>query len=366
MDQLKNLIETENFLQCVLSSPKSSATPPKISVRQLLLKGKTAFQFSYHSKNILHRNVAPEECRTLLLELAPQYKQALFTTEKERIQVLQSKKGAVTLLRKKETGLKMHAHNRNKNHLLKEGTPVPFLVELGVMAPSGKVAAGKWDKFRQINRFLEIIADILPYLPKEKRLRIIDFGCGKAYLTFALYHLLQELNYPLEIIGLDLKADMVAFCQSLAEKLGFENLRFVQGDIESYDARDPVDLVVCLHACDTATDAALKKAVGWEAKVILAVPCCQHELFKQVVCPALHPLLKHGVLKERFAALATDAARAHYLEISGYKTQVFEFIDLEHTPKNLMIRAVRQEQQRDKPKLIEELKVFKELLKICS
>lgn len=361
MTELKKLItdltRDNALLQAVLSSPKSQ----KISIRQLMLKGKPAYQVSYHDKKITHKNVNPEECAALLLELLPQYKQALFCTEKETIQVLQSKKGAVTILRKPASQpLKTVEHNRTKNYILKEDVPLPFLVELGVMTPDGKVYSAKRDKFRQINRFLEMISDILPHLPKP--LKIVDFGCGKAYLTFALYHYLKELGYPLQIIGLDLKEDVVAFCQSVADKLNFTHLQFIQGDIASYSENDPVDLVVCLHACDTATDEALKKAVAWKAKVIMAVPCCQHELFKQIKCPPLAPLLKHGVLKERFAALATDALRAHRLEILGYKTQVFEFIDLEHTPKNLIIRAVLQGPPKNKARLIEEYEDFKKFV----
>lgn len=355
MEPLCHTLFQENaLLQATLSSPKS----PKITIRQIELKGKITYQLSIHHKKILHKNLTAEDCLTTLLDLAPQYKQILLTTPNETYQVLQGKKGNITLLKKPNKTIKTIAHNRIKNTLLKEGTPIPFLVELGVMTPSGKIAPGKRDKFRQINRFLELVSDIVP-----EPLHIIDFGCGKAYLTFALYHYLHiEKKLPITITGLDLKEDVVAFCQSVANKLQYKHLHFLQGDIATYEGVKTVDLVVCLHACDTATDAALLKAIEWQAKAIMAVPCCQHQLIKQVKCNELHPILKHGVLKERFAALATDAARAQFLEISGYKTQVFEFVDLEHTPKNLMIRAVKGGK---KPKeLLEEYHAFTNFLNI--
>lgn len=365
MEDLVKILFLDNaLLQGTLSAPKEKAATPKITVRKIALKGKEVYQVSYHDKKIIHENLSGQTLAALLLTLLPQYKQAQFSTADEQFHVLQSKKGKVTILRKQVKTLKVTGHNRPKNTLLKEGEPIPFLVDLGVMTKAGKVAEKKWDKFRQINRFLELVSDIIAHFPKEKTLRVVDFGCGKAYLTFALYHYLQSLGYPLEVIGLDLKEDVVAFCQAVADRLQFTHLHFQQGDIQSYSTENPVDLVVCLHACDTATDVALQKAIDWQTKVIMAVPCCQHELFGKVKCEALHPLLKHGVLKERFAALATDAIRANYLEICGYKTQVFEFIDMEHTPKNLMIRAVKQDKKHSQ-KLIDELKTFKELLNLC-
>lgn len=366
MDKLKTTILDSSLLQCVFSSPMSKETLKKISIRKILIKNKAIYQVTYHHKKIIHKNLSVEECLRLVQELLPQYKQIHFNTEKENFHLMQNKKGTVTVLKKpaQNDAAKTLPHNRTKKTVLKEDSSVPFLVELGVMTSAGKIVSGKRDKFRQINRFLELVADIVFHLPKEKTLRIIDFGCGKAYLTFALYHYLQDLGYSFNMIGLDLQEDIVKSCQSIADKLQFSNLLFLQGDIQSYSGEDSVDLVVCLHACNTATDAALKKAIEWKTKVIMAVPCCQHELFKQIKCPSLHPLLKHGILKERLAALATDAARAQYLEIVGYKTQVFEFIDMEHTPKNLMIRAVRQDHPKNKEKLIEELESFKQLLNI--
>ena len=237
------------------------------------------------------------------------------------------------------------AHNRQKQYLMPEGTPLPFLVELGVMTPAGKVIASKYDKFKQINRYLEFIDDIVPALPKGRTVNIVDFGCGKSYLTFAMYYLLVSVKgLDVRITGLDLKKDVIENCNALAIKCGYDRLSFLHGDIARYESEDGKhpDMVVTLHACDTATDYALEKAVKWGASVIMCVPCCQHELNKQIECDILSPVMKYGLLKERFAALLTDGLRAEMLEASGYKTQILEFIDMEHTPKNILIRAVKR------------------------
>ena len=219
---------------------------------------------------------------------------------------------------------------------------VPFLQDLGVMTQEGKIVRTKFDKFRQINRFLEFIEDILPQLSKNREVTILDFGCGKSYLTFAMYYYLHELKqYDIRIIGLDLKKEVIRHCNELAKKYGYEKLTFLEGDIAAYEGVDQVDMVVTLHACDTATDYALAKAIGWNAKVILSVPCCQHELNRQIQNDVLAPIMKYGLLKERFAALMTDGLRAEYLESAGYHVQVLEFIDMEHTPKNILLRAVK-------------------------
>jgi SAM-dependent methyltransferase len=228
-------------------------------------------------------------------------------------------------------------------------------VDLGVMNAQGKVISAKYDKFRQINRFLEFVEDILPKLPKEREVTILDFGCGKSYLTFAMYYYLKELQgYDVKIIGLDLKADVIANCSRLAEKYGYDKLHFLQGDIAEYEGVRAVDMVVTLHACDTATDFALAKAVEWGARVILSVPCCQHEVNKQIKNELLEPVLRYGILKERLSALLTDGIRANLLEAKGYDTQILEFIDMEHTPKNLLIRAVKTEKEKN-TKDLEEL-----------
>jgi len=236
------------------------------------------------------------------------------------------------------------SHDRSKKYLLPEDRPIPFLIEAGLMSNEGKLKPSGRAKFRQINRYLEFMKDILSELPQDRPLQIIDFGCGKSYLTFALHHWLTQIeNREAHIVGLDRELTVIEHCRRVVDKLSLDNLSFEQGEIAGYSPAGPVDLVISLHACDTATDDALIQAVGWHAKVILAVPCCQHELFPQLNSESLQPLLAHGVLKERFAAMATDALRALALEASGYRTQLVEFIDMEHTPKNVMLRAVKSQ-----------------------
>lgn len=286
------------------------------------------------------------------------FRQAEIQTKTGRTTILISKKGKATINHKEtkessakaldDAGVKVNdteglLHNRKKNHILQEGTPLPFLIDLGVMTKEGRIVKAKSDKFRQINRFLEFIEDILPNLDKEKELTILDFGCGKSYLTFVMYYYLKIVKkYNINVIGLDLKADVIMHCNSLSRQYGYDHLRFEQGDIASFDGTDRVDMVVTLHACDTATDHALYKAISWGAKVILSVPCCQHEINRQLNCDILQPVIKYGIIKERISALITDAVRAELLDRSGYHVQLLEFIDMEHTPKNILIRAVKQ------------------------
>ena len=228
------------------------------------------------------------------------------------------------------------------------------MIDLGVMTKTGQVVSQRYDKFRQINRFLEFIEDILPRLSREREVTILDFGCGKSYLTFAMYYYLRELKgYDVNIIGLDLKTDVIARCNSLAEKYGYEKLHFYQGDIAQYEGVSSVDMVVTLHACDTATDYALFKAVEWGAEVILSVPCCQHEVNRQIKNEMLSPVLKYGILKERMSALITDGVRANLLETMGYDTQILEFVDMEHTPKNLLIRGVKTGRKKSREEVTE-------------
>lgn len=365
-------VEKDELLQATLSQPrrKDGSIASKTIVRAVLLKNVLHFQFEYHVDNkVLHENVDKSLTSSKLVSLIEEnYRQVLFKTRQEEVQLLLSKKGKAAMRSQKAAGKVQQTdlqHNRQKQRVLEEGTAVPFLVELGIMALDGTVRAKKQDKYRQINRFLEMVSDILPALPADRPLTIVDFGCGKSYLTFALYHLLAvQQGREISIIGLDLKADVIAFCSELARKLGYDKLKFLVGDIADYEELQCADMVVTLHACDTATDAALAKAVRWNASVIMSVPCCQHELFRQIENEALSPLLSHGLLKERFSALATDAARGQLLEVAGYKVQMLEFIDAEHTPKNIMIRATRSQRQGKASAQWQEYLRYKELLHI--
>lgn len=338
----------------------------KAKVRPVLSGGKIHIQAEeFRGKQAFHKNMTIPEAADYMMELMEKsFKQAQLETESWSGQILVSKKGKVSVKVKKkaaQAALKNaeleHAwksgltHNRKKRYILEEGIAVPFLVDLGVQTKDGKIVNSRYDKFRQINRFLEFIEDILPKLDKDRESVIIDFGCGKSYLTFAMYYYLKELKgYPVRIIGLDLKEDVIRKCNELAKRYKYNNLTFLTGDIASYEGVDHVDMVVTLHACDVATDFALDKAVRWGAKVILSVPCCQHELNGQMENELMKPLFQYGIIKERTAALYTDAIRAQILEAVGYRTQILEFIDMEHTPKNLLIRAVKQGKPKDNKK----------------
>ena len=338
-DLLATLFDGDRLTRAVLSKPRSRELPLRVTVDPVELRGETAYRFTTHlADRVTHENLPPPAARERLGTLLVDYRQGLLQDGEADWQVL-----GETVLRRPPTRTgAARRHDRRKRYLLEEGTPVPFLVELGVMTPEGKIRASRYDKFRQVNRFLELVDDVVPSLPPEGPLHVVDFGCGKSYLTFALHHLLTELRgSAVEIVGLDLKEDVIATCSALAERIGAAGLRFERGEIAGFDAGRKVDLVVSLHACDTATDEALAQAVGWEADAILAVPCCQKEAYRQLGNDLLAPVLRHGLAKERFAALVTDALRAQLLELAGYRTQLVEFVALEHTAKNVLIRAVR-------------------------
>ncbi|MBP3962361.1 class I SAM-dependent methyltransferase [Paenibacillus lignilyticus] len=350
---------------------KDGQVPAKTVIRPIELKGTLHYQFQYYIDNkVTHENVPQADAAERIAAwLEQHYRQALFKTNDADVQVLFSKKGKAAIVAKPATAKsepESLSHNRQKQRVVQEGEAAPFMVELGIMTKDGQVIAKKQDKFRQINRFLEMVTDVLPHLPTDREITIVDFGCGKSYLTFALYHLLAvKQQRSISVVGLDLKADVIAFCSELARKLGYDKLKFQVGDIAQYKDQSKVDMVVTLHACDTATDAALVKAVEWGASVILSVPCCQHELFRQIQNEAMSPLLSHGLLKERFSALATDAIRTQLLEVLGYRTQLLEFIDPEHTPKNMLIRAVRTAGgTADSARKWQEYVVFRDMLQV--
>lgn len=360
MEEIRAVLEqcfTIDLISGTISNPREKGGITKVKIRPMLVKEKLVFQFeTFENNQAFHENVSAEEAVEKVLQCMERFKQLQMMTKTVNYTILISKKGKVTVQKK---GVKGEAkkvdlsHNRSKKYILEEGVKVPFLYDLGVQTADGKIVKSRFDKFRQINRFLEFIEDILPQLAKEKEVTILDFGCGKSYLTFAMYYYLHELKgYDIRIIGLDLKKDVIRLCNELSEKYGYEKLKFLEGNIADYTGVDEVDMVVTLHACDTATDFALAKAVGWNAKVILSVPCCQHELNGQIQSDMLAPVLKYGLIKERMAALITDALRAEYLEGEGYDAQILEFIDMEHTPKNILIRAVKTGKKKENKKEI--------------
>ena len=337
----------KNLIDLTISGlkKKNEELPVKIKVRPVAMKDKIEYQVSeFIGRKVFHKNYKKDELKKKITDwMQEDYKQAQFTMTDATAQILSGKHSQTVKYKKcKEVRVPRDlSHNRTKRYILPEGTPVGFLIDLGVMTKEGKIVRQKYDKYRQINRFLEFVEDILPQLSKEREQTIIDFGCGKSYLTFAMYYYLKELKgYDIRIIGLDLKEDVIAHCNELKDKYGYGKLSFLVGDIASYTDVDAVDMVVTLHACDTATDYALAKAVQWGAKVILSVPCCQHEANRMMENELLQPVLQYGILKERMAAIMTDAVRANLLTAKGYDTQILEFIDMEHTPKNLLIRAV--------------------------
>ena len=349
MNQIEELLKrvlTSLLVNMVISGARGGGDFIKIKVRPVMIRDSLYFQVSrYTDKQVFHENMTAEDAlETLSGWILHDFRQAQIRMQDEMVTVLVSKKGKATVKSKKAACIETQnlEHNRKKQYIIEEGTAVPFMIDLGVMTESGKIIRTRYDKYRQINRFLEFIEDILPELPTDRTVHIIDFGCGKSYLTFAMYYYLKVLkHYDIRITGLDLKQKVIEDCQALADRYGYDGLQFLCGDIADYNGTDEVDMVVTLHACDTATDYALYKAVKWHASVILSVPCCQHELNRKMQCETLSGAFQYGLIKERTAALMTDAMRGQLLEMKGYKTQLLEFIDMEHTPKNILIRGVK-------------------------
>ena len=356
MEELIQLLQdtfSDRLKQVVLSNSRDKEKISKVKIRPVMLKDTLVFQESaYIGTKVFHENYSEGEIIQKTEEyMETVFKQAEIETVDFKAVVLVSKKGKITVKKQlikggEKTEVRLE-HNRKKQYVLQADKPIGFLVDLGVQNKDGNINKSRYDKYKQINRYLEFIRDILPHLDKDRTIRIIDFGCGKSYLTFAMYYYLHEmLGYNLSVVGLDLKEDVIEKCNALSRKYGYDNLRFIRGDIATYEDTQDVDMVVSLHACDTATDLALIKAINWNAKVIFAVPCCQHEVNRQIKSELLAPALKYGLIKERMSALLTDAIRANMLEEVGYDTDVLEFIDMEHTPKNILIRGVKNNKMK--------------------
>ena len=339
--------------QVVLSVPGLKSEKYKKITFRKLKNGKYQSE-KFTQTQAFHETLSYDECKAQIFEFLGTYREVNSWDEETHFSVKISKKGKMLLSQKKtdaaanegkakgQSPKKLDSHNREKNYLLKQGETIAPLIDMGIFTKEGKVVQAKYDKYRQINRFVEIIDDEVKKLDKEE-LTILDFGCGKSYLTFILYHYFTQVQKrKVKMIGLDLKADVIEKCNAAARKYGYFDLHFQVGDIGGFDYKDKVDIVITLHACDTATDFALYNAICWKADMIFSVPCCQHELNGQIESNEFSLLTRYGILKERFSSLLTDGIRANLLEHCGYKTQLVEFVAFDHTPKNIMLRAVRK------------------------
>lgn len=345
-----NQIFKDRIIKGVVSNPLSSAVYRRINLSAISLGGKNCFQIiKLTEKQSFTENLSESEALTALSDMAKDYRQFDFWSDSKHYCIKVSKKGKATLLTQKGGKEAENTHNRQKNYILNEA--IPPLIDLGIFTKEGKIVNSMYDKYKQINRFTEIVSDVIG---DRKKMTVLDFGCGKSYLTFILYHYLVNIcGIDAEIIGLDLKEDVINKCNTLAAKYGYEKLRFETGDIGTYKYAGKVDMVITLHACDTATDFALYNAINWNCGIILSVPCCQHELNSQLETENFEIMSRYGIIKERFSALATDAIRGNLLTAAGYSVQLMEFVDMAHSPKNILIRATKAlipQKIRDKAK----------------
>lgn len=356
MEELKksiNEITNDNIVKVVISNKLNKDVEyNKINIQLKEKNNKEYYQIEkYTDKQVFHENIEKNMLNEKMLEfINGNYKQVGAWSETNTYDLKISKKGKIFLGKKKSDNKNIvsKSHNREKNYILKEGMLIQPLIDLGVFTKEGKIVNSKYDKYKQINRFIEIIDDEIKK-NDYKELTILDFGCGKSYLTFVLYYYFVEIKkINVKMIGLDLKADVIKKCNDIAKKYKYENLSFELGDINGYKYTDKVDMVITLHACDTATDYALYNAIKWNAKMIFSVPCCQHEFNNQIKSSDFSLITKYGIIKERVSALMTDAVRGNLLEAIGYKTQLLEFIDIAHSPKNILIRASKGNVSKDK------------------
>lgn len=366
LNELTKFVDIDYFVKAIISNPikKGENLPKKIDIKKIMLKNKPCFQFAYYiDKKVIHENIEDDKVilKKIIEIMLDNFKQCDVLANNS-LNLLMNKKGDFKI-----TGIKKsinidntpQSHNKEKNYILKDGTYVDWLYKLGVMDKNGVVLSHKQKKFRQINKFLEMLKDVEQNLPKNAK--IIDMGCGKSYLTFAMYHYFNIIKQKdVTINGYDLKKDVVDHCNNLAKQFGFTNLKFFNEDIQNIDKTEKVNMIISLHACNTATDYAIYFGVKLGCDVILSVPCCQHELFKQIKNDDLSSMLSYGILKERFSSLLTDSLRADALKLCGYKTNIIEFIDMEHTPKNIMIKAIKNKKFT---KDVKNINAFENLIK---
>lgn len=367
--ELKKNIQEDKLIKIVFSDRKSGDFN-KVIIKPIILKSTKNIQIeSFKDNKAFHKNIDLNNLQELednLKEYIDNFKQILLQIEGLDISFIRKKENFSR--KEKESNLikTSNEHNKKKQYILNEGDKIDFLIELGLMSVEGKILKSSFNKFKQINKYLEFIDDVIEELKAKKlitnHINVLDFGCGKSYLTFALYYYLKNYRKDLtfSIVGLDLKKDVIEFCNKLAKKLNYENLEFLNGNIKDYDKSKEVDLVFSLHACNNATDYSLEKALSLDAKAILAVPCCHHEFFEKIqknknseFYNTLKIMADNGVVLDKFATLATDSFRSLSLELCGYKTKMIEFIDMEHTPKNILIKAIKSKSSNLKEKLVE-------------
>lgn len=358
LDQLIKDIFKENIVKVVLSNPKDTKFKKIVINKQT--NGFQAEKFT--DKQAFHENLKNEQLPVFCYECMDNgFKQLNAWNDEAEFSIKISKKGKVFFNKSKLTAAvkTQNSNNRQKSYYLEEGTAIPPLYDMGVFTKDGKVVKSMYDKYRQINKFLQFIDEAIDKANLSS-VNIVDFGCGKSYLTFVVYYYLTEVKkINVSMTGLDLKEDVIKKCQETAKRYKYDNLNFKVGDVAVYESDKPVDMVITLHACDTATDYALYHAIRWNSKIIISVPCCQHELNSQIESDDFSIMTRYGLLKERTAAIMTDAIRANLLEYSGYKTQILEFIDFTHTPKNLLIRAVKSKiPEEHKEKLLQEVETL--------
>ena len=344
LNDLISVFNEDTFISATLSNPKEKGYYKKLEIKLINIKLTNIYQFIYYSDTqVFHKNFSKKEAiNTFNNEILDNYKNGVIFTTLNDYNLFSNRLKEISIKKLKPSKVKINQqNNRQKNYILPEDTFIPFLYELGIVSQEGKMHNSKYSKFKQVNRYLEFIDDIIDSFDKDKVINIVDFGCGKSYLTFATHYYFKEIKkLNVNIIGLDLKKDVIKDCNNIVNKYNLEGIKFLTGDIKDYISEDKVDMVISLHACDTATDYALNQAINWGSKVIFAVPCCQHEVNKQIKPNTLTAISDYGLIQERIASLLTDLSRAELLKSKGYKTQVLEFIDLEHTPKNILIRAV--------------------------
>ncbi|WP_297713631.1 SAM-dependent methyltransferase [Clostridium sp.] len=356
MEELKKALDEifkDNIIKIVISNKVNKEVKYNKIVVNLKETNKGRFYQieKFTDKQVFHENIDIESVNEKVYEcLNGDYKQLSAWSGNYTYDMKISKKGKVFLGKKKSGNSKVikKGHNKEKNYILKEGMVIEPLIDLGIFTKEGKVINSKYDKYKQINRFIEIIDDEIKK-NDYKELTILDFGCGKSYLTFVLYYYFVKIkNINVKMIGLDLKEDVIKKCNEIAQRYNYDNLHFELGDINGFKYNNKVDMVITLHACDTATDYALYNAIKWNSKMIFSVPCCQHEFNTQMKADELSILTKYGIVQERIAALMTDSVRANLLECAGYKTQLLEFIDISHSPKNILIRASKSNVSKEK------------------